>query len=46
VPLIDYYEKRGKVAMIDGELSIEDVSHQMDEVLASFEGAESSVTGG
>jgi len=46
VPLIDYYEKRGKVAVIDGELSIEDVSHKMDEVLASFEGAESSVTGG
>jgi adenylate kinase len=46
VPLIDYYQKRGKVAMIDGELSIEDVSRQMDEVLASLEGAETSVSGG
>jgi adenylate kinase len=46
VPLIDYYQKRGKVAVIDGELSIEDVSREMDDVLASLEGAESSVTGG
>jgi adenylate kinase len=46
VPLIDYYQKRGKVAVIDGELSIEDVSEKMDDVLASLEGAESSVTGG
>ena len=46
VPLIDYYQKRGKVAVIDGELSIEDVSRKMDDVLASLEGAESSVTGG
>jgi adenylate kinase len=46
VPLIDYYAKRGKVAVIDGELSIEDVSREMDDVFANLEGAESSVTGG
>ena len=46
VPLIDYYQKRGKVEAIDGELSIEDVSRKMDEVIEHLEGAESSVTGG
>jgi adenylate kinase len=39
-PLIDYYRKRGKVAMIDGELSIEKVSKEMDNVVGSLEGAE------
>jgi adenylate kinase len=46
VPLIDYYRKRGKVAVIDGELSIEKVSKEMDNVVSSLEGAESSVSGG
>lgn len=46
VPLIDYYQKRGKVALIDGELSIEKVSQEMDRVLSDLEGAETSVTGG
>ena len=46
VPLIEYYQKRGKVAVIDGELSIEDVSLEMDDVLASLEDAETSVSGG
>jgi adenylate kinase len=46
VPLIDYYDKRGKVMMIDGELSIEDVSREMDDVLSNLQAAESSVTGG
>jgi adenylate kinase len=46
VPLIDYYQKRGKVAAIDGELSIEDVSREMDDVLVSLEGVETSVSGG
>lgn len=45
-PLIDYYRKRGKVALIDGELSIEDVSKEMVNVIGSLEGAESSVSGG
>ena len=45
-PLIDYYRKRGKVAVIDGELSIEKVSKEMDNVVSSLEGAESSVSGG
>lgn len=45
-PLIDYYRKRGKVAVIDGELSIEKVSKEMDNVVGSLEGAESSVSGG
>ncbi len=40
--LIDYYQKRGKVAMIDGELPIEEVSREMDNVLGSLEAAESS----
>jgi adenylate kinase len=46
VPLIDYYQKRGKVAAIDGELSIEDVSREIDEVLAGLQGANTSVSGG
>ena len=45
VPLIDYYRTRGKVAVIDGELSIEDVSRKMDDVLANLEGVETSVSG-
>jgi adenylate kinase len=45
-PLIDYYRQRGKVVVIDGELSIEDVSKQMDKALSSFEGAESFASGG
>jgi adenylate kinase len=45
-PLIDYYQQRDKVAVIDGELPIGDVSRAMDDVLASLEGAETSVTGG
>jgi adenylate kinase len=45
-PLIDYYQKRGKVAVIDGELSIEDVSKEMDKVISDLEAAESSVSGG
>jgi adenylate kinase len=31
-PLINYYKKRDKVAIIDGEADIEDVSRQIDEV--------------
>jgi adenylate kinase len=46
VPLIDYYRKRGKVAVIDGELSIEKVSKEMDNVVSSLQGAETSVSGG
>jgi adenylate kinase len=45
-PLIDYYEKRGKVAVIDGDLTIEEVSKEMDTVLNHLEGAETSVAGG
>jgi adenylate kinase len=45
-PLIDYYQKRGKVAVIDGELPIEDVSREMDDVLSNLHAAETSVTGG
>ncbi len=45
-PLIDYYQQRGKVAVIVGELPIGDVSRAMDDVLANLEGAETSVTGG
>ena len=30
-PLIDYYEGHGKVAVVDGEAAIEDVSKQIDE---------------
>jgi adenylate kinase len=45
-PLIDYYRTRGKVAVIDGELSIEKVSKEMDNVVSSLEGAESSMSGG
>lgn len=46
VPLIDFYQKRGKVAIIDGELSIDDVSREMDTVLKNLQVAQSSVTGG
>ena len=45
-PLIDYYQKRGKVAVIDGELPIEEVTRELDDVIGHLEGAESSVTGG
>jgi adenylate kinase len=45
-PLIDYYQKRGKVALIDGELPIQDVSREMDKVIATLEAAERTVTGG
>lgn len=31
-PLIDYYEEQGKIASVDGEASISDVSRQIDEV--------------
>jgi adenylate kinase len=33
-PLITYYEEQGKVAKINGEAAIEDVSRQIDEVFA------------
>jgi adenylate kinase len=46
VPLIDYYRTRGKVAVIDGELPIDDVSRAVDDVVASLHSAETSVTGG
>ncbi len=45
-PLIDYYQKRGKVAAINGELPIEEVTRELDDVIGHLEGAESSVTGG
>lgn len=45
-PLIDYYRQRGKVAVIDGELPIQEVSRDMDKVIATLEGDERSVTGG
>jgi adenylate kinase len=41
-PLIDYYQQRGKVTLIDGELPIETVSRELDDVLRDREGAESS----
>lgn len=45
-PLIDYYRRRGKVAIINGELSIEHVAKEIDGVFSSDVTAESSVTGG
>jgi adenylate kinase len=45
-PLIDYYQKRGKVVVIDGELSIEKVAKEMDKALNGLESAESPVSGG
>jgi adenylate kinase len=45
-PLIDYYQKRGKVVTIDGELTIDMVSKEMDKALNNFENAESPVSGG
>ena len=45
-PLIDYYGKTGKVSVIDGDLSIEKVSLEIDTVINRLEGAKSSVTGG
>lgn len=33
-PLVSYYKEQGKVAIIDGEAAIEDVSRQIDDIFA------------
>lgn len=45
-PLIDHYRRFGKVAIIDGERSIEDVAKQIDTLFAGEKTAERAPTGG
>lgn len=44
-PLIDHYQREGKVAIIDGELSIEEVAKQVDTLFSLDKTAERSATG-